>query len=155
MDYRNKIMGIKIVLFICLIYVIFFVVIYELPWLLHLGRDDDLVKVEATNEGVSADRYQKSKFTIYQTKVKYIYNGEIYEGEILSDIRDWKNDSIFLYLKYDCPERVYRDRVLLIPISPASIGAWCALGLSLFLMCYLCKLKKEEIKDYKIPNNTR
>ncbi|MBO5241876.1 MAG: hypothetical protein J6B19_04305 [Lachnospiraceae bacterium] len=147
---KNRKEAIKLVICICVIYVICFGTTYQLSWLLHYGKND-LVKVEATKLGISPDHNGK-RSACYMTKVEYEYDGERYEEEMLSDARDWKRDRITLYIEVDHPKQVYRDTYLLIPISNASIYALASSLLAIFLCVRLYIIKKEEVVDYKIPN---
>lgn len=150
MKNKTKISALKLLLFICMGYTVLFFCTYELSWLLYLAKCRELIRIEASVENISANRYRR--YTVYQTNVKYCYNEEVYEEEILSDMRDWKRDSVDIYIEEDYPRRIYRNKFIWIPLSPGSIGAVLALGLSLLFFCIICKLKKEEIPDYKIPN---
>ena len=145
---KGKTTGIKFVIYICVLYAICFCITYELSWLLHFGKSD-LIRVEATKIEISLNRHA-SRFTTYQTLIKYRYNEKNYEEKILTDASDWKNDIIIIYIEEDYPKRIYRDKCLVIPLSPASIGAVGACFLSIFLAVRLSVMKKE--KDYKIPN---
>ena len=147
---KGKIRGMKLIIYICIVYVICFSATYELSWLLHFAKSD-LIKIEATKVGISTNR-AGSRFSTYQTMIKYKYGGESYEEEILTDARDWKKDKITIYIEEDHPKRIYREKYLLIPISPASIGALIALLLTLFFAIRLDIMKKEDVKDFKIPN---
>ncbi len=152
MENKTIISALKIMLFICLSYIILFLASYELSWLLYLGKFDEVIGIEASIEEISANHYQNSRFTVYQTRVKYYYNEKVYEEKILSDIRDWKNDNIYVYIEKNHPRRIYRGRFILIPLSPGSIGVIVALVVSLVIFYTIYKIKNTEISDYKIPN---
>lgn len=139
-----------IIIILCAIAIGVSIISFELDWLMYLVKKNNLVQVEARIESVE---YQKRiRGGRYKTKIKYPYEGVEFFHYIDTDIRDINEKVIYVYIDKENPEKLYRGQILLFPHSTDTILLILMILVEGLAICWLHIIKKNEVKDYKIPN---